>query len=275
MRNLFRFLLRYHFVILFVLFESFSLSLVVQNNNFHKARFVNYVRSLQGFLYSKINVLSEYLALQKINQKLVAENNRLNNTLQRLYSSDESLLYGEGDTAYQQHYLYFTARIINNSVNKQYNFITLNKGSKTGIEPEMAVISPDGVVGVVKGVSKRFATVMSLLNTNLKISAKLKKNNYYGSLFWDGRDYRKVILQEIPYHVEISMGDTIVTSGFSTIYPEGVFIGTVCDYQIKGGNFYEITVELATDFKNLNYVSVVSNLHQQEQLELEQSFEND
>lgn len=275
MRNLLRFTIRYHLVILFIFFESLSLILVVRNNNFQKARFVTYFQSTAGYIYNKIDILTEYLDLQKANQKLTVENIELKNILQRMYRSDEVFFYSEHDTVYRQHYFYTSARIINNSINKQHNFLTLNKGTVVGIKPEMAVISSEGIVGVVKGVSNRFATVISLLNTDLKISGKFKKNNYYGSLFWDGRDYRKVLFREIPYHVDISLGDTIITSGFSTIFPEGILIGTVCDYEVKGGNFYEITVELTTDFKNLDYVSVVSNLQRQEQLELEQSFDND
>jgi len=275
MRNLLRFIIRYHFVILFIFFESLSLILVVRNNNFQKARFVTYFQSTEGYIYNKIDILTEYLDLQKANQKLATENTELKNILQRMCRSDEVFFYSEHDTVYRQHYFYTSARIINNSINKQHNFLTLNKGTGVGIKPEMAVISSEGIVGIVKGVSNRFATVISLLNTDLKISGKFKKNNYYGSLFWDGRDYRKVLFREIPYHVDISLGDTVITSGFSTIFPEGILIGTVCDYEVKGGNFYEITVELTTDFKNLDYVSVVSNLQRQEQLELEQSFDND
>ena len=139
----------------------------------------------------------------------------------------------------------------------------------------MAVVSPNGIVGVVNGVSKRFSTVMSLLNTDLHISAKIKKNNYFGSLSWDGKNYREAILYEIPHHVPVSKGDTIITSGFSTIYPEGVLIGTIKDFEVKGGNFYEITVRLSTDFKNLTYVNLVSNLRKEEQIELEEQLEYD
>ena len=275
MRNLLRFILSYHFFILFLLFETLSLSLAFQHNNYQKAKFLNFSQGITGFFYNKVSLLNEYLSLHQINQQLTAENTKLNNILQRAYRSDEIFFYGEYDTAYQQHYFYTSARIINNSVNKQHNYLTLNKGREAGIKDEMAVVSPNGIVGVVNGVSKRFSTVISLLNTDLNISAKIKKNNYFGSLSWDGKNYREAILYEIPHHVPVSKGDTIITSGFSTIYPEGILIGTVKDYEVKGGNFYEITVLLSTDFKNLTYVNLVSNLRKEEQIEIEEQLEYD
>jgi rod shape-determining protein MreC len=226
-------------------------------------------------VYTKIDILKEYLSLRQINQQLVIENAKLNNILQRAYRSDEIFFYGEYDSIYRQRYFYTSARIINNSVNKQHNYLTLNKGSEAGIKPEMAVITPFGIVGIVNGVSKRFSTVMSLLNTNLRVSAKVKKNDAFGSLAWDGIDHREAVLYEIPYHIDISKGDTIITSGFSTIYPEGILIGTVKDFEVRGGNFYVIRVQLSTDFKQLTYVNVVSNLRKDEQIELENRLEND
>lgn len=275
MRNLIRFILSYHFFILFLILETLSLTLAFQHNNYQKAKFVNLSQGVTGFFYSKTALLNDYLSLRKTNQQLVAENTKLNNILQRAYRSDEIFFYGEYDTAYQQHYFYTSARIINNSVNKQNNYLTLNKGIEAGIKLEMAVVSPEGIVGVVNGVSKRFSTVISLLNTDLRISAKIQKNNYFGSLSWDGKDYREAILYEIPHHVLISKGDTIITSGFSTIYPEGVLIGIIKDFEVIGGNFYEIIVQLSTDFKNLTYVNVVSNLRKEEQIELEEQLEYD
>ena len=275
MRNLLRFILTYHFLLLFLVFETFSLTLLFKYNHFQKAIFVNASQSITGSVYTKIDLLNEYFSLHQTNRQLAIENTKLNNILQRAYRSDDIFFYGEYDSIYQQRYFYTSARIINNSVNKQHNFLTLNKGSDAGIKPEMAVIAPDGIVGVVNGVSKRFSTVISLLNTNLRVSAKVKKNDAFGSLAWDGVDYREVVLHEIPYHIDISKGDTIIASGFSTIYPEGILIGTVKDFEVKGGNFYVITVRLSTDFKQLTYVNVVSNLRRVEQTELENRLEND
>jgi rod shape-determining protein MreC len=276
MRSLLNFLLRIHFFLLFILIEVFSIALLVNNNHFHKARFVNFTREFSGSMYQKSTDLKQYLSLVEENQRLVEENNRLLNIIESTYKSDEIFFRSVNDTIFNQRYRYTSARIINNSVNKKHNFITLNKGSLQGIKPEMAVVSGGSIVGIVKGVSNNFATVISLLNLDYKVSAKVKKNEYFGSLSWDGNGYRTAILTEIPLHADIQVGDTIVTSGYSSIYPEGITIGYIIDFTEKGGSFYEIDVKLSTDFKNLSTVNVIGNLMQLEKIELEeQNLEND
>ncbi|NJK85384.1 MAG: rod shape-determining protein MreC [Bacteroidales bacterium] len=153
------------------------------------------------------------------------------------------------DTGANKKYVFIHARVINNSTDKQYNYITLNRGNKDGIEKEMAVVCSDGIVGVVKEVSENFSSVISLLNLNIKINAKIKKSGYFGPLQWTGTGYRKAVLSDIPHHVKITLGDTIVTSGFSAMIPEGYMIGVISDFKLKGGNYYEIEVDLSTDFK--------------------------
>ncbi len=125
----------------------------------------------------------------------------------------------------------------------------------------------------MKGVSQNFATVISLLNLDFKISAKVQKNGYFGSLSWDGKDYQTAILNEIPLHADIQVGDTIITSGFSSIYPEGVLIGYIDHFEEKSGSFYTIYVKLSTEFKKLNNVNIIGNLTQKEKLKLEQQAE--
>ncbi len=275
MKNLIQFLIRFHFIILFVLIEIFALSIVFQNNNFQKAKVVTLIQNIKGIYHSKIFSMTEYLGLKEINEALSTENTRLNNILQRAYRSDDIFFYKQDDTEYKQQYYMTSAKVLNNKINTQHNFLTLNKGSEQGIKPGMAVISSDGVVGVIFDVSKHYATVISLLNTRLNISAKFMRNDYFGALQWDGKSYQKAILNEIPYHVEINIGDSIITSGYSTIFPEGIQIGTVRDFHVKGGNFYEIGVDLSTDFKKLRFVNVISNLKKKDQLDLEKSFPND
>jgi len=275
MRNLIRFLLRYNVAIVFIVLEFVAIFLLVQYNQYQKATVVGIFQNITGFYHSKVFSLTEYLNLRETNEKLAKENTRLKNDLELIYRGDEIFFFRKEDTTYRQQYYMTSAKVINNSTNKQNNFITLNKGSEHGIEPEMGVVSSDGVVGVVYGVSKRFSTVISLLNTNFRISAKIKKNNYFGSLAWDGKNYGLAVLNEIPFHVEISKGDTIITSGYSTIFPEGTLIGVIDDFHIEGGNFYKITVNLSTDFKQLTYVNVIRNLTRMEQMDLEKSAAND
>lgn len=275
MRNLIRFLLRYNLVIVFLILEFFAIFILIRFNQYQKATVVGIFQNITGFYHSKVFSLTEYLHLRETNEKLAEENTRLKNALELVYRGDEMFFYRREDTTYQQQYYMTSAKVINNSTNKQRNFITLNKGSEHGIEKEMGVVSSEGVVGVVFGVSKRFSTVISLLNTNFRVSAKIKKNNYFGSLAWDGRHYDRAVLNEIPFHVEISKGDTIITSGYSTIFPEGTMIGVIHDFSIEDGNFYEIIVDLSTDFRQLTYVNVIRNLTRMEQSELENRTEND
>ncbi len=274
MKSLLIFLLRIHFLLLFILIEVFSISLLVNNNNFQRARMVNFTRQLSGKYHQKLANLKEYFSLKVENQQLIEENNRLLNIIESTYKSDEIFFRNVNDTVYNQRYFYTPAKVVNNSVNKKHNYITLNKGEKQGIKHEMAVVSDGSIVGVVKGVSKNFATVISLLNLDFKISAKVKKNGYFGSLIWDGNNYNTAVLNEIPLHADIQPGDSIITSGFSSIYPEGILIGYIEDFEEKGGSFYTIYVKLSTDFKRLNNVNIIGNLTQKEKLELEQEAEN-
>jgi len=270
MKSLLNFLLRIHFLLLFILIEIFSISLLVNNNYYQRSRMVNFTRELSGRYHQKLAGLKEYFSLLEINQQLVEENNRLLNIIESTYRSEELFFRNVNDTVYNQRYFYTPARVVNNSVNKKHNFITLNKGKEQGISPEMAVVSDGTIVGVVKGVSENFATVISLLNFDFKISAKVKKNGYFGSLSWDGKDYHTAILNEIPLHADVQVGDSIITSGFSSIYPEGILIGYIDKFEEKGGSFYTIYVRLSTDFKQLNYVNIIGNLTQTEKLEIEQ-----
>lgn len=271
MRNLLRIIILYHFQILFVILEVISISLLLNQNNFQKARFLNITHNITGRIYKKINNTTAYLSLKKTNYKLAEENAKLKNILDRTYRSDEIFFFGESDSLHHQHYFYTSAKVINQTVNKQHNFLTLNKGSNVGIRPEMGVVSPDGVIGIVVSVSKQFSTVISLLNLDFRVSAKLEKNNYFGSLHWDGKDHRKIKLDEIPYHIDVNEGDTVITSGYSSIFPEGIIIGTVSNSEVKGGNFYDIEIDLSVDFKSLVYVEVIGSLQRKEQIELEES----
>ncbi len=275
MRNLIQFILKYYFFILFVLLEVLAVSLVVQHNKYHKAYFMNFKHAFEGNLSERFLDLKDYLSLRKENKQLIVENNKLYNRLARYKTLRSENQNNSEDSLYMQQYTYIPAKVINNSTNKQYNYITLNKGSRQGIKEEMAVVSADGVVGVVKKVSDNFSSVISVLNRQFYINAKIKKNGYFGPLSWNGKNYKQVILSQIPHHVKVEIGDTIVTSGYSAIYPEGIMIGVVSNFEMKGGNFYEITVDLSTDFKNLSQVQVINNFKKEEQTTLENSAKND
>lgn len=273
MRNLFRFILKFHRTILFLFLELICLLLVVNHNYYQKAVFFNSSNRLCGSMYEAYDNVTNFFSLLEENERLAEENAMLRNSMG--ISITDTIESPEiQDTSKQ--YIYRYARVVNNTVNRQRNTITINKGRIDGIKEEMAVICDDGVVGVIRSVNEHYSTILPILNKELSISAKLKKNNYFGSLKWDGKDYRKALLKEIPYHTYVSKGDTVVTSGFSSIFPEGIILATVDKHFHEAGeNFLDVTVNLNVDFKNLSYVYVIENRSKKEKLETESNISND
>lgn len=270
MNRLFLLLKKYNHFLLFLFLEIIAVYLIVQNNHYQKTVFLNNTNNLVGYLYETKNQVIEYFKLEKTNNELANENARLKS----LAFSSFQPLFGENivinDTVYFQQYTYIAAKIVNNSVNKRENYLTINKGSLNNIEPGMGVISGKGVVGIVKNVSSHYATVISILHPKTSISAKFKKNQYFGSVVWDGKNYRYGKLKDIPLHVPVNKGDTIVTSGYSTIFPANIPIGVVVDfYKPEGENFFDITIEFTQDYQQLSYAYVVKNLTKDEQILLE------
>lgn len=254
--------------------------MVVTYNNYQRATFLDSSNFFSGTLYKTFSSFFQIFEFKQVNIRLAEENNLLRNALQEHYlksnpgnyhSSDSILLTKIAkDSSINVVYRFTTARVINNSVNQQHNFITLNKGRRDGIKTDMGVIANGQVVGLVTNVSDNFSTVISLLNSRWKISAKIKRNNYFGSLSWNGKDYRRVQLNEIPYHVPVQIGDTVVTTGYSSSFPEGLMIGTISDFSIgTGSNFYKIEIMLAADFKNLVIVGLIENKQLNEIKQLE------
>jgi rod shape-determining protein MreC len=255
--------------------EILSFTLIFRYNSYQRAGVLNFASAVQGFTYSKVSGFKEYLNLNKINQELVNENILLHNQLDH-YRQILRNTPDMGETSLPgRKYTYVPAQVISNSVNKQYNFLTLDRGRNHGIKPEMAVISPQGIVGVVYAVSANYSTVISLLNRDFMVSVKIKKNNYFGPLIWEGINPNTASLNEIPYHVNVETGDTIVTSGYSTIFPEGLLVGIVLDFEVEESNFFRINVKLSEDFRHLTHVYIINNLLSQEQINLEEQFSDD
>ena len=275
MNSLIRFLSRYQYVLLFLVLEGTSLWLLAANGHYQRAFFGSFVRSISGFVYSQTDKLDQYLELRQSNLNLAAENITLRNEVARLsYALNEYEHSPRIDSLNGVKYKFIKAKLVNNSVNKQHNFLTLNVGKKHGIEPEMGVISNNGVVGIVAAVSENYCTVISLLNIDLKISAKLQRTGYFGSLYWDGVSYRQVVLSDIPQHVQLTAGDTVVTSGYSAIFPPNIPLGIVEEFSNTGGNFFTVKVNLISDFKRLDYVTVIQNIQDEERFTLENTDKN-
>lgn len=270
MRSLFRFLLRNYFLMMFLALEAISFVLIVSFNNYQRVTFFNTSNDFVGTVYEKFSSMDEYFSLSRTNARLAADNAALRKQLYSLKSQQEKYTFNRPDTIDAPAYVFTSAKVISNTVNRQLNYITINKGSRHGIKPDMGLIDDTGVVGVITNVSRNYSTGISLLNKRLSIPAKITKSNYFGSLVWDGQHYNTADLKEIPYHVMVNIGDTVVTSGYSNIFPEGIMIGTIKKYDIESGsNFYDIKVELSTSFKTVRYVEVVQNTKRDELIELE------
>jgi len=276
MRSLLNFIVRYHYFILFILIECFSLLLVVQNNDYHLASFLNSSSKISGKVYSARNSVLQYIDLKNANKELNETLANYKNQSKTSYRNTQARTIDLHDSIYMQQYQYIPAQVINNSINKQNNYLTLNVGRNQGVEKEMAVISPLGIVGVVKDVSGNFASVISVLNQHLKISAMVKNSGYFGSLNWEGGNYRYAILTDLPNHIILNFGDTIITSGYSSMFPKGEVVGFVEKVNTgKGSNLMTVTVRLAVDFNKITHVMVVKNLLREEQLNLENNIGHD
>ncbi|HEX2921014.1 MAG TPA: rod shape-determining protein MreC [Bacteroidales bacterium] len=269
MRNLLNFLARYNNLIIFILLEGLSFYYLATRNNYHNARLMFAFKGVtQGFESRLINART-YFNLNEINRELAKENIALKNRIQKMVRSDTANFISVFDTINAQEYQHISAEVIDNSVNRQKNFFTINKGIRDGIKKDMAVISYNGVAGVIVGSSANYSVAMSLLNLDFKVSARLKSNGYFGSLNWDGHDATKAQLKEIPQHVPLNVGDTIETTGYSAIFPEGIIVGTISDFSRPGGDFYNITIRLSTDFRKLHYVDIIGYLKKNEITDLQ------
>ena len=273
MRNLLNFIAKYNNLIIFLILEGIAFFLLSTGNNYHNTKVVKGIRGLTRGIEKQLSNAGTYLHLREMGKSLATENTLLKNRIERLKNKEDHLFFSVIDSVYQQQYVWSSAEVVNNSVNRQKNFFTLNKGKLQGLSVDMAVTSDDGVAGVTVGCSDNYSVVMSLLNIDFRISSRIKSNGYFGSLNWEGRDLRHAVLSEIPQHVPVSIGDTVETTGFSAVFPEGIMVGTVNEFEMTGSDFYRITVLLKTDFKKLHFVDVIGNMRKTEQLELEKSYQ--
>lgn len=275
MGNLLRFLLRYQVFFLFLILETLSILLLVNSSYFQRAKIVKYTSGMANIINGHITSFTQYLHLKEINASLADENTRLKNQLDWFLAKDTLIKGSRIDSVKGIDYAYLSAEIVNNTTNRQHNYITLDKGEVQGVRNEMGVVSSNGIVGVVQSTSKNYSTVVSILNSNFRVSARLKRTSYFGSLSWDGKDYRKMVLSDIPQHAQIKIGDTVETSGYSTIFPSGIFIGTVESFKVQGGNFLELKVRIKNDLKRLRYVDIVTSYHKEEKEKLESTTINE
>lgn len=266
MGRIFLFLYQYRAFFTFLFLELFCAWLIVQNNQYQGAQFFNSANSLVGGLNTFSQDVRDYFSLREINTTLAEENAMLRNTMEQYTLKDDHRTFSsEPDSTSISRFDFISARVINNSVNGYTNYITINKGFAEGIEPGMAVISSLGAVGKVKRTSRHFSVITSLLNINLRVSGMLKRTGHFGTIQWNGRDPQLVELEYIPRHVNPIVGDTVITSGYSGVFPQGIVIGKVETIELmEEAPFYEIRVKLIQDFYQLSFVTVIkSNLLQE------------
>lgn len=275
MRNLLNFLIKYNYWFLFLLLEVASFILLFRFNHYQQSVYFTSANGVAGKVYEISGGITSYFHLKTANEDLLDRNMWLEQRLSFLENVlkekglDSARLYSMERLAPME-YQIFKANVIKNSLNKADNYITLDRGATEGIRPEMGVVDANGVVGIVYKTSPHYSLVIPLLNSKSSISCKIVGSDYFGYLKWEEGDSRFAYLKDLPRHAEFNLGDTVVTSGYSTVFPEGVMVGTVDDMSDShDGLSYLLKIKLATDFGKVSNVRVISRNGQDEQKALE------
>lgn len=280
MRQLLEFFVRHGAWFAFLLFAGISCVMLFRGNPYQQSVFMTSAGAVSSGIYNAANGVTGYFHLRTINDDLQERLSALemeNLSLRRRLQRADEMAYADTvapDSALTP-YRFITARVINNSIAHSNNFLTINRGAADGIRPEMGVFDQNGIVGIVNVTGPHTARVISLLNSDLRLSCKVKGSDAFGSLVWDGRSPRQAILEELPRHVEFAIGDTIITSGYSVVFPEGIPVGTVVEQSRDADdNFYSLKVQLLTDFATLSTVRVIENFQKDEIEEVETDLVN-
>ena len=263
MNNLLSFFVKHSAWFVFMVYMILSLVLLFRDNPYQQSVYLTSANAISANTYEALSTVSSYFHLKDINEDLQERNALLEMELVRLRSQVKDLQVMVPDSLrepWPQHFDFVMARVISNSIAQPHNYITINRGSKQGVKPQMGVVDQNGVVGVVNVVGPNASRVISLLNTDMKLSCKLKNNEYFGSLIWDGRSPEYAVLGDLPKHITFNKGDTVITSGYSALFPEGLIVGIV-EGRDKGAeaSFASLRVKLTTNFSQLSTVRVITN----------------
>jgi rod shape-determining protein MreC len=260
----------------FLALEFFCVWIIVENNAYQGTKFFNSSNGLIAGINNFSQGVRDYFQLKEVNQLLAEENAALKETLEerarQIYPTE---IPSPADTSFVKQYEFISAKVVNNHVDMVKNFITIDKGEDEGVEPGMAVISSQGIVGKVKLVSNHYGVVTSILHVDVMVSAVLKRTGHFGTVQWDGVDPDIVELKYIPRHVNPVVGDSVTTSGYNAVFPEDIMIGVIADVKLsEEALFYDLKVKLSQDFRKLSFVTIIKNHHMPEQDSLEQEIMN-
>jgi rod shape-determining protein MreC len=274
MQQIFNFIYKNSNRLLFLLLLGISLFLSIQSHSYHKSKIISSANFLSGGVYERINNVSEYLNLRTQNDALALENAKLRSII--INSKDTTSNIKLSNLKGFEPADIIVSKVIHNSYDAHENYLTINSGNLQGVKADMGVINSLGIVGVIENTSPRYATVISVLNTNFRLNAKIKKSNHFGSLGWNGKSTGFVQLTDIPRLAAIRKGDTIVTGGQSLIFPENINIGTVDKIYIDNQtNYYTLDVKLFNDMTNLGHVYILKSKDNEEITNLEKGDKNE
>ena len=278
MRNIFLFIRQYFNLISFLILQIICIVSIAKFSKTHEAFFSTKANEVTGVINSRYNGITKYFYLSKVNQDLAIENNRLRNLLQTNIVASDSTIITRVDTLIKdtlnrfRKYTFLPAVVVGNTVSLESNFITLERGSKQGVKPEMGVVGPNGIIGKVVSVSDNYSVVMSLLNRNSKVSAMFKKGKeqYAENVEWDGASPDYLIMRKISKAVDVKKGDTIVTSRYSPSFPSLLMIGTVDKIEKDDEeNTYSLKIKTSTNFRTIQHVNIIVNHYFTEQHQLD------
>lgn len=260
MQQIVYFIQKYKYFLLFVFLEVVALLFTIQTKAYQKSQFINSANSFTGDLLNTTNAVFEFTSLKKENFRLATENISLKNELEKLKKI--------GSTPKKEHTIpnsyYLSAKVIQNNFHKQNNYLTINKGILDGVQRDMGVMNSKGIIGIVNQVSNNYATVLSILHRKSQINAQIKGSHYFGTLAWDGVDYRYSQLKDIQRQAPLKIGDTIISGGKSLLFPEGIPIGVVHDFQTTSKSFHNIKIKLFNDMSSLGYVQIIQHSDKEE-----------
>ena len=281
MNNLLNFFVKHSAWFVFMVYMILSLVLLFRDNPYQQSVYLTSANSVTATTYEALSAVTGYFHLKDINDDLQERNALLEMEVVSLRDRVKDLQMLLSDSAINQlpvmqHFDFVMARVISNSLAQPHNYITINRGYNQGVKPQMGVVDQNGVVGVVNVVGPNSARVISLLNTDLMISCRLKNQDAFGPLSWDGHSPQFAVLREIPKHIPYQVGDTVLTSGFSDMFPEGLIVGTVVGKaQVEDDSFASLKVKLTTNFSQLSAVRVITNSMSEELRQLERDSNSD